>query len=151
VVPAWYLVGVCQLIRKHLTGVSYICRVKRSLIAILAVFYLVISSGFTVNFHYCMGKLKTVKLQAIAGKLCGCKAGENNKCCKSEYKLVKLQSEHKSVETSVMTPPAVEPCPLHHDLISPRAVAVSLQTPALLPGPPLIGKDIYIANRVFRI
>jgi hypothetical protein len=125
--------------------------VKRSLIAILAIFYLVISSGFTINFHYCMGKLKTVKLQAIAGKLCGCKAGENNKCCQSEYKVVKLQSEHNVTEAWYTVSPPVAVLPSQQDPVTQSALETVKERSSILPIPPLIGKDILITNRTFRI
>jgi hypothetical protein len=125
--------------------------VKRSLIAILAIFYLVISSGFTINFHYCMGKLKTVKLQAIAGKVCGCNAGENNKCCQSEYKVVKLQSEHKVSDASYNVSAPVTLSPIKYDLVTPVPLETEKEKSFVLPDPLLTGKDILIANRTFRI
>jgi hypothetical protein len=43
---------------------------KRTLLTILAIFYLGVSSGATVHFHYCMGELVSWGLAKQAGKVC---------------------------------------------------------------------------------
>ena len=66
---------------------------KKFLAFIVAIIYLTVSTGFIVNVHYCMGKVSSVKLEKPA-KQCCCKKKHKN-CCKTEQKIVKLNSNTK--------------------------------------------------------
>jgi hypothetical protein len=72
---------------------------KKAFVFILAIFYLAVASGVTVNMHYCMGDLTSVNYghgKEEGGK-CG-KCGmpdDNNACCHTDSKLVKLQDDHQ--------------------------------------------------------
>ncbi len=80
---------------------------KRLLTAIIAILYFAISSGFVVNVHYCMGKLRAQKVAVSAKKMCACKKAEDKKgCCKTTYKVVKLDDKHQisSIAFKVFTP-----------------------------------------------
>ena len=66
---------------------------RRFLLFILAVLYLGVSSGFALNYHYCMGKLAEVSLQYLdTCPSCG-EAGTSHKCCSTETEYVKLSSD----------------------------------------------------------
>ena len=65
---------------------------RRFLLFILAVFYLGVSSGFALNYHYCMGKLAEVS--------CG-EAGTSHKCCSTETEYVKLSVDQDVANTLV--------------------------------------------------
>lgn len=72
----------------------------------IALLYVAITSGFTVNVHYCMGKLAGVKLQAHAEKHCD-KCGKAGKCCKDEIKFCKADFSHEAAaKVEVNTAPA---------------------------------------------
>jgi hypothetical protein len=77
---------------------------KKIIIAIVAFFYLAVSSGFTVHMHYCMGKLADWDLGHNKSKTCG-KCGmkksdeKENGCCKDEHKFIKNVSDQKAAET----------------------------------------------------
>lgn len=80
---------------------------KRLLTAIIAILYFTISSGFVVNLHYCMGKLRAQKVAVSAKKMCACKKAEDKKgCCKTTYKVIKLDDKHQisSIAFNVLTP-----------------------------------------------
>ncbi|WP_111599942.1 HYC_CC_PP family protein [Chitinophaga skermanii] len=74
---------------------------KKLLTILIAVLYTIITSGFTVNVHYCMGKIAEVKLQepkhASCNK-CGRADGKSN-CCKHEVKYLKMANEHQVAKT----------------------------------------------------
>ena len=89
--------------------------------------------------------------KAIAGKLCGCKPGEDNKCCKSEYKVVKLRDEHKASESFAWVTPELMPPVMEENHIAAYLTDRSDDQVAIIPSPPLISEDIFIINRVFRI
>lgn len=72
---------------------------KKACVFILALFYLVVASGVTVNMHYCMGYLTSIDYGHgnEEGGLCG-KCGmpdDKNACCHTDSKLVKLHDDHQ--------------------------------------------------------
>lgn len=103
---------------------------KKLAAILIALLYIAISSGFTVNVHYCMGKLAGVKLQAHAEKHCD-KCGKSGKCCKDEIKFCKADFSHEAAaKVQVVTAP----------------VALDLALPVLvLPIPPVVVSDHFIA------
>lgn len=73
---------------------------KRALLTILAIFYLGVSSGATVHFHYCMGELVSWGLAKQSGKVCdfcGMPRTEAKKksCCKDVEKQAKVEKSQK--------------------------------------------------------
>ena len=76
---------------------------KKIIIAIVAFFYLAVSSGFTVHMHYCMGKLADWSLGHNKSKTCS-KCGmrksdeKSNGCCKDEHKFIKNITDQKITE-----------------------------------------------------
>jgi len=70
---------------------------KRFIVSIIAVLYFTVSSGMVVSMHYCMGKLKTTKVQLTNTKTCCCKKTESKKsCCKTQQHFVKLDDNHQA-------------------------------------------------------
>jgi len=75
---------------------------KRLLITVLAVFYLSVSSGATVHFHYCMGELIEWGLtndnseKAADCSNCGMKKGISEDCCKDQKQEYKLKESQKT-------------------------------------------------------
>ena len=58
--------------------------------------YFVVSSGFTINRHYCGGKLKTVSLFNQTEKgCCGSKKASKG-CCHDSKSFIKVKDVHKS-------------------------------------------------------
>ena len=71
---------------------------KKVIVTVLAVFYLGVSSGATVYFHYCMGQLVEsglVSKEYQKCSKCGMKAGSAKDCCKHESKQVKIDNAQK--------------------------------------------------------
>ena len=74
---------------------------RRFLLFILAVLYLGVSSGFALNYHYCMGKLAEVSLQYLdTCPSCG-EAGTSHKCCSTKTEYVKLSVDQDVANTLV--------------------------------------------------
>jgi hypothetical protein len=67
--------------------------------AILALCYLVFTSGFTLNVHYCMGKVDSIQIGAnhtdICGK-CGMHTEDSKGCCKDETNIYKIEDNHNA-------------------------------------------------------
>ena len=78
---------------------------KKIIVSILSVFYLFTSTGATVHFHYCMGKLDSWNFWENTSNKCG-KCGMDKKdsksrgCCKDEHKHVKLDNDQKITASS---------------------------------------------------
>lgn len=76
---------------------------KKGLITILAFTYLSVSSGATINMHYCMGKLMTVDMkqeQKSACGNCGMEKSGHKGCCKDEQKKLQIEKDQKISESS---------------------------------------------------
>lgn len=77
------------------------------MICILAILYIGSSTGAVVHMHYCMGKLVDMDLwhgqKANHCEKCGSKENSkscNKKCCKDVHKLVKLDKDQKTAEST---------------------------------------------------
>jgi hypothetical protein len=74
---------------------------KKFAVILIAVLYTAITSGFTVNLHYCMGKLASVNMDHTPADVCN-KCGKTDKgsdCCKNEFKFLKIAEVHQGAKT----------------------------------------------------
>ena len=75
---------------------TFALSMKKAVIAILALLYIVTASGIVVNLHYCMGKLASVEYGIDTHETCGkCGMKDTPGCCETESKVVKVQDEHQ--------------------------------------------------------
>lgn len=78
---------------------------KKFLVTILAFVYLTVSSGATINMHYCMGKLMNWDLtnkqntQSKCG-ICGMEQSGHKGCCKDEHKILQIDKDQKISESA---------------------------------------------------
>lgn len=75
---------------------------KKTLVTILAVIYIAVSSGATVNIHYCMGKPMNWDLaqkQEPRCAKCGMKKSVHKGCCKDEQKKLQIGKDQKVSES----------------------------------------------------
>jgi hypothetical protein len=80
--------------------------VKKAVIAILALLYIITTSGVVVNVHYCMGAVASVTYGHQTPDSCGtCGMKEKEGCCHSELKVVKLEDDHQqTIKTNGIAP-----------------------------------------------
>lgn len=125
---------------------------KRPLIAIFAIIYFAVSSGVVMNIHYCMGKPLSARLDILGGKTCGCGKSEKKGCCKTEFKVVKIEDVQKAsyANYTVQVPVAVVSNELNL-LQAPVYNAPSGIQPVGHSPPLLSAQDTYLQNCVFRI
>ncbi len=72
---------------------------KKLVPTILTIFYLGVSSGATVHFHYCMGQLIEWGLSetnADQCSSCGRPESETGKCCKDQSQQFKVEKSQKA-------------------------------------------------------
>ena len=130
-------------------------RMKKALSLILLMVYFVVSTGFTVNLHYCMDRFHSWELGAAeqdACATCGMKTGDSDGCCRDELKTVKLQQDLVQAKYAVAgfsLPALVATVPEH--IAAPFQNATQVPIPCDT-GPPLISEqDTYLENCVFRL
>ena len=85
---------------------------KKLTVAILAIYYLAIASGITVNFHFCMDELASVSIyggEAEQCARCGMKMHKANSCCHDEIETVKLQDDHQKATAVEFEIAAIHP------------------------------------------
>ncbi len=136
------------------TGINFVT-VRKFILAISAVLYMLLSVGFSVDWHYCMGELSEIRFQKPHSEICG-KCGMKEKkggCCENETKFYKYQHAYKSVKeiNSFATYDVVVESPYFILCIGQSSQADIFHVDPLPPNdsPPSI--PIYIRNRVFRI
>lgn len=129
---------------------------KKLLITITALVYLTVSSGATVNLHYCMGKLMSWDLYTTTKSKCGSCGMEKNGhkgCCNDDQKTLKVDKDQKisepafqlySISSSALPSTRIELLPVY----SPALVT---STPVDDFSPETGELPIFILNRDFRI
>lgn len=129
---------------------------KKFAITILALIYITISTGATVQLHFCMDKLTgwsfTNKTPENCGK-CGMSKQGHKGCCHDEKKVIKVTKDQKSNESSFSF--LINKSLHHYQNITVSNILYLPYGAALNPNshaPPL-GKQlaIFIYNCVFRI
>ena len=131
---------------------------KRLLVFILALIYLVTTTGATMHMHFCMGKLANWSLWSKDhGPTCGkCgmeKTEQSNGCCSDEAKWVKIEDEQKAAVAAYDFSPILDAEPVHFPGFEHQTFF--LESADLLPqshAPPDFSSiAIYKRNCVFRI
>ncbi len=122
---------------------------------ILASVYLVFTSGFAVDTHYCMGKISSITIDKQVNNNCGSTCGEASSkgCCKDDVKVIKINDAHNVTASVTHSPLKIlssENLPNNrHNLFSTFAsISMVANNPH---APPLITEEIYLRNNVFRI
>lgn len=122
----------------------YICGVKKVLISIITFLYLMLSSGFAMEAHYCMGLYVGMDLFHAEDEQCG-RCGMKEKkdgCCHDEVKFYKYNETFSTPKSSVPHLIQFEAAPAEHYSFTLHAFQFK-QTISLLPpyhedyGPPL--------------
>lgn len=130
---------------------------KKILVIIIACIYLLSNSGAVINMHFCCGELVDwavyCEAESCGGTESSSKAGFANSCCQDVHFFM-LQNEGRlrsstqqfshalSFITAATIPPDFEP--LVQSLEFQRAILYAHS-------PPLIGAEIFLQNRSFRL
>jgi hypothetical protein len=126
---------------------------KKILVTILALIYLVTSTGAAVNIHYCMGKVASVSLSHDKDEACG-KCGMKTKggCCKDEFKSVKIKDSHKQ---AAVYQSIVPPVLIVHSTENIFQLSVPAQIARVIPNnnspPGSSSRSLCVLNCIFRI
>jgi len=108
------------------------------------------SSGMTLQFHYCCGKLKSIQLTPVTEKQCGMKHSMFSKpCCNDKQVELKLKGDQKTEQAKFVfsAPVPIEKAEAFFNLQPTVSKAI---IPEIFAPPPL-ANPLYIFHCVYRI
>ena len=80
---------------------------KKFVVIFFSIFYLVSTSGMSLNVHYCGGKIKHVSFITTNNeKGCCGKKKMSKKCCKDKVAYFKIKDNHKSNQVAKIANPS---------------------------------------------
>lgn len=127
---------------------------RKLFLLIVSFCYLASTSGVAMQWHYCMGKLRSVDVglashDETCGK-CGMAKG-NNHCCKDEVSVSKITDSHQQANQLAFSFLSLEAIVAEHILLpEPFVQNLGQQYPYRPHAPPDIVKDRTILFQVFR-
>ena len=128
------------------------CYLKKLSLILLLIVYGLSSSGMTVNFHYCCGKLKKVEFSSVQVE-CGMKMkhSSSKKCCDNKQVHLKVKDDQKITEGVTPAFKAISLPISFSDLSFAHFVSGgNYLIPSIFAPPPLL-KQLYIFHCVYRI
>lgn len=128
---------------------------KKSILILLTIFYVVLASGVSVNLHYCGGKFKSVSFFVVADETdcCGDKE-KNSGCCNDKTEFVKIENDQNRIATVTISDNHPVSCHFKSTIESIRFInaIVFNKTSSNYHSPPLIYEDpLFLRNRVLLI
>jgi hypothetical protein len=83
---------------------------KRSIAISFSLVYLLLTAGFTMNIHYCLGKIESVSIIPVADNCCCDDTGMDMGCCGNETMIFQFSPEDQLVQSdnSVFKAPLLE-------------------------------------------
>jgi len=133
--------------------------VKKSFAIVLALIYLMVSSGVLVEIHHCMGRIADTGLRIMASSAddtcgqCGMnKSNAGKHCCKDEYKQVKISVDQKP-SSQIFSPeaPLVAEVPVHWPQVNVQLADASTILSYQAHAPPIPLPDRQVLFCQFRI
>lgn len=107
--------------------------------------------GVIVNYHYCMGKLASVKLKLVADDGCGCGTKKKMKCCHDDLKIFKISDKQQLAVADLkfaQSDMILQPFFVLNDAINNEHSFIALHYNS----PPLQrSNEIFLYNCVFRL
>ena len=128
----------------------------RVILTISTFIYLVFSSGWVLDVHYCMNKISSVHLFETKPEQCskcGMDAKESEGCCHDEQQVVKLVQDQRTPETFTYTITAPASFEAAVDFATYTTLWKSEQQVVLVAydPPEYPSQELYLLNRVFRL
>ena len=78
---------------------------KKIALILLTAFYMLPAIGFSINVHWCAGKISSVKFATIQNDNCACGKEMKKGCCKDNHTIIKL-TDNQKVTTTLGSPTA---------------------------------------------
>ena len=77
---------------------------KRFLVTILSLFYLLLSTSAAINIHYCGGELESIKVNSNPVSCCCGDMEMSNSCCQDEKLILELDVDQQIVSFTNIIP-----------------------------------------------
>ena len=126
---------------------------KKATLSIITFLYIMLSIGFSMDIHYCMGKREGVDFFKVVDGKCG-KCGmpeDETGCCSNHHSFYKIVDSHKHISPLFFSI-------LSFDVINPKAYSIVTFSPLIYRAkgsikdiPDICSPPIFIRNCVFRI
>lgn len=125
---------------------------KKGIITIMALFYLSITCGVEVNWHYCMGQWAETAWGHDTNEKCAkCGMTDKKGCCETVSHWVKVEDAHQMVKVQYDFT-LVAALPIHEfHFLEEMPTATILPSDMERGPPPLTGKQLLQLHQVFRI
>lgn len=123
---------------------------KKIVVILLLMVYGLSSSGMTIQFHYCCGKLKSIQLSPVNEKQCGMKHALSTKpCCSDKHVEFKLKGDQKPEQAKVVfyAPVQLEKTEFFLNLPHEPSLVIIPEVFA----PPPLANPLYIFHCVYKI
>lgn len=125
---------------------------KKLAVIVLLMVYGLSSSGMTIQFHYCCGKLKSIQLSPVSEKKCGMKHSMkmlSKPCCNDKQVELKLKGDQKTGQAKFVfcTPDA----PQREEFVFYSQPLVSKTIIPEIFAPPPLSSPLYMLHCVYRI
>jgi hypothetical protein len=130
---------------------NFVLLMKKVTAILLFLLYGAASSGATLHFHYCMGKLQSVGVITESKDRCdncGMTAGDNA-CCKDVHKTIKAQKDYQHAAIGFILPATVAPAHVY-PVITKETPAIQYAQARFAHGPPGT-VPLFVQFRNFRI
>jgi hypothetical protein len=125
---------------------------KKFFISILSVLYLIVTCGFAVQIHYCMGRISNVDYTYSHSKKCLRCGMENKGCCHSEFKVIKISDDQQTAKANIAIAQQQEILNYFADNLLQTAQVIEKATTLQYHAPPDKRLSaVYLHNCVFRI
>lgn len=129
---------------------------KRATIIILSFLYIFVTCGVSINFHYCMGKLRSIDVSYSQKERCS-KCGMSTKksaCCHDHIQWLKVNDNHQVANVDItFHTPVVDLA--YSDYIQFTYIPFTTSTAAKVYSPPILlvceHQDLNILHCIFRI
>jgi len=117
---------------------------------LLSVLYLVLTTGISLNIHYCGGKIESVSFISEVNSCC-CESNEmQNNCCKNKQLFIKFESDQKLISCNTINFKADEYVGIQNSvLLSEHRFESKQQSFSFFDFNPPPGPDIWKLNCAF--
>ncbi len=135
--------------------IMYFCvMMKKAGVLFLVLMYVITSTGFALNLHYCGNHVAAIKINAPAKSCIALMAKSKMKCCKDTKLDVKVKDSHESQPNSFIakTSPVVVPKSLFGDFLLPvHQILLNVFFDRGPPDAPKQSVPSFIKNRTLKI
>ena len=122
---------------------------------LLLIIHFVVTTGFSVSTHYCMGKIDGISLGVAKTdqcSVCGMHTEDSNGCCRDEIKVVMLQQDEQLAKVIVSSFGVDQhfATTSSYYISERQKLHIPINEFSVIP-PLLNSQPVYLSNRVFRI